>query len=348
MTDYIVQQVDLREYAEKVLKKLGMKSEEIKIISDSLIDADLRGLNSHGVARLPMVYVERIKKGLISKNSEYKLIKKTGAMAIIDADNGPGQVAAFKAIKHAIKIAKKTGISFVSIKNSNHFGIASYFSMEAARADMIGFALSNAGADVAPFGAIESYIGTNPFSIAFPAEKNYPIVLDMATSVVARGKILLKAKEGENIPPGLALDKNGNPTTDPNQIATLLAFGGAKGSGIGIAIDILTGILMDSPFGIHINRADRFNCNEQLSQSVGALNISFFTDVKNFKKNIDKMITEIKKLRHMGGVKEIFLPGEIEMKIKEERSKKGIPISEDMFNELQGLEGCYIKNYKKN
>jgi LDH2 family malate/lactate/ureidoglycolate dehydrogenase len=345
MSYYIVGHDELRRYAEQLLIKLEVNIEDAKIIANSLVDANLRGTDSHGVVRLPMYYVSRIKKGQISKTSKYEIINKKVSVATLDADNGWGQIASLKAMKYATKIAKDTGVCFVGIKNSSHFGIASYYSIAALKEDMIGISLSNAGPDVAPFGAIRSYIGTNPFSIAFPAGKNYPIVLDMATSVMARGKILLGAKRGKKVPYGIAVDKDGKITTDPDKIMTLLAFGGAKGSGIGIAIDILCGILMNSAFGMHVNKVDKAKTDEQLSHLIGAINISCFTDINDFKRNIDQMIDEIKSLPRKRGVKEIFLPGEIELRTKEERMRNGIPISDNIFKELQGLEGCYIDNF---
>lgn len=345
MIRYLVQCDDLKKYIKKLLKKLEVKLKDIEIVTGSLVEANLRGIDSHGVARLPMFYINRIKQGYIAKTSQYKIVKEFGSMSIIDANYGFGQVAAFKGIRHAVKIAKKNGLGLVGIKNSSHFGIASYFSMEAIKDDMIGFALSNAGPDVAPYGAIKSYIGTNPFSIAFPSGEKYPVVLDMATSVIARGKILLNSKK--IIEQGIALDKNGNPTTDASKIGTLLPFGGPKGSGIGIVIDILCSILMSSPFGPHVKDNEKYSTDEVLSHLVGAINISHFTDLNNFKKNIDQMISEIKCLPTSKGVEEVFLPGEIEARTKEERIINGIPIENDLFNILQGLESCRIDKYEK-
>ena len=347
MATYLIQHNDLKKYIYILLKKLEVKASDADVVTNTLVEANLRGIDSHGVARLPMFYVNRIKKGYISKSSKYKIIKKFASMAIIDANYGFGQTAALKGIRCAIKMAKRNGVGIVGIKNSSHFGIASYYSLEAIKDNMIGFSLSNAGPDVAPYGAVKSYIGTNPFSIAFPSGEKYPIVLDMATSVIARGKILLNPNKIKTLEKGIGLDKNGNPTTEAEEITTLLTFGGPKGSGIGIAIDILCSILTNSPFGPHVNNSGKHETDEILSHLVGAIDISFFTELNSFKKNIDQMISEIKCLPSSKNVEEIFLPGEIEARVKEERIKNGIPIEGELFNVLQGLESCYFDNYEK-
>lgn len=335
----------LRKYIEEVLVKAGLSGDSSKIIANTLVEANLRGVDTHGVIRLPMYYLRRIKAGLISKNPHYRVEKHSSSTAILDADNGPGQVATLKAMKLAIEIARADGVGLVGIKNSSHFGMAAYFAMEALKEDMIGIALTQADARVAPFGAKNAYLGTNPVAFAVPAGKCYPIVLDMATSSSSMGKIILAVKEREPIPPGLAIDENGEVTTDPTKVAALLPSGGAKGSGLAIMVDILSGVLMGASFGIHINKGDDFTKPEKLAHLVGAINISSFSNVEQFKQRIDQMVMEIKNLPRASGFQEILLPGEKEFKTREKRLKEGIPIPKEVFNELQGLEGCYISHY---
>lgn len=347
MSCIVVKESILREYIQEVLTKTGVEVEDAKIIADTLIEANLRGVDTHGVVRLPAYYLKRIKKGLILKHPKYKVIKKSRSTAIIDADRGPGQVVTLKAIRLAMEIAKETGIGLVGVKNSSHFGIAAYFAMEALKEDMIGIALTQADARVAPFGARKAYIGTNPLSVAIPACKKPPVVLDMATSTISMGKIIFGAKKGEKIPRGVAIDEQGQITTDPNKVVALLSSGGPKGSGLAIIIDILCGILMESSFGPHINFGDDFTKPELLAHLVGAINISFFTSVDGFKRRVDQMIEEIKDLPPCNGTSEVFLPGEKEFRTKKERIEKGIPIVKEIFSELQGLEDCYIKHFEE-
>lgn len=338
----IVKASVLREHVQNILLKAGVKDEDSEIITDTLIEANLRGIDTHGVVRLPLFYLRRIKKGLISRNPQYKIIKKSPSAALLDADRGPGQVAALKAIRLAIEMAAQTGLGFVGIKNSSHFGIAAYFTMEALKEDMIGIALTQADARVAPFGACKAYLGTNPFSVAIPAKEELPLVLDMATSVTAMGKIILARKSGKDIPPGIAINKEGEITTDPNEFEAMLPLGGAKGSGLAIIIDVLSGVLTGSSFGPHIHFGDDFTKPELLSHLVGAINIASFTSVVDFKKRIDQMIREIKGLPVAKGFSEILLPGEKEFKVREKRLREGIPIPREIFSDLQGLEGCYL------
>lgn len=343
MSCVVVREKVLREYTQNVLIKTGIKIEESKIIADTMIEANLRGVDTHGIVRLPL-YVRRIKKGLISKHSQYRIVKKSRSTGIIDAEERSGQVVALKAMRLATRMAKEVGVGLVGIKNSSHFGMAAYFAMEPLNENMIGIVLTQADARVAPFGACRAYVGTNPLSIAIPAGKELPIVLDMATSATTMGDVILAAKSGKEIPPGVALDKEGKITTIANKVEVLLPFGGAKGSGLAIVIDILCGILMGSSFGPHINFGDDFTKPELLSHLMGAINISFFTSINGFKQRVDQMIREIKSLPPAKGFSRVMLPGEKEFQTRKERLRKGIPIPREVFSALQGLEGCYIKD----
>lgn len=331
----------LRKYIEEVLVKSGLSEGSSKIIANTLIEANLRGVDSHGVVNLPN-YLRGIKGGSISKNPNYQIERRSNSTAILDADDGAGQVATLKAMKLAREIARVDGVGLVGVKNSSHFGMAAYFAMEALKEDMIGMALTQTDSRVVPFGAKEAYLGTNPIAFAIPAGDCYPLVLDMATSVISWGKVILAAKKKESIPSGLAIDGNGEVVTDPGKAVALPPLGGAKGSGLAIVIDILSGILMGASFGIHINKGEDFSEPRKLAHLVGAIEISSFSDVEQFKQKVDQMITEIKNLPRAPGFQEILLPGEKEFKTKEKRLKEGIPIPKEVFDELQGLEDCYI------
>jgi ureidoglycolate dehydrogenase (NAD+) len=332
----------LRNYAQCVLRKAGIQEKDAYLIADTLVEANLRGVDTHGILRLPLYYLPRIKKGLINTKPNYSIFKKSHSIALMDADDGPGQVAAFHAMQLAMEIAKNSGVGLVAIKNSSHFGMAAYFAMEALKGDMIGIAMTQADSRVAPFGTSKAYLGTNPLAIAIPAEKHFPIVLDMATSITSMGSIILAAMEERKIPEGVAIDEGGNVTTDPRKVAALLPIGGPKGSGLAIVIDVLCGILTGLNFGKHIHRGDDFSKPEKLGHLVGAIQVASFRDPAEFKHEVDQMIFEIKSLPPAPGVNEILLPGEKEFKTRAERLKKGIPIPQELFEKLQGLEGCYI------
>ena len=336
--DYIVIKPErLRDFCEGILLKAGLSLAHAHIVADSLIEANLRGIDTHGVVRLP-IYTKRLKMGLVSANPEINLIRKNISLAILDGDNGPGQVAAMRGIEEAIKIARESGVGFVGIKNSNHFGTAGYFTMRAIEEDMIGIAMTHGEADMIPYGGRKPCLGTNPISVAIPAGEELPIVLDMASSIVAMGNIFLAREEGVPIPDGWAVDKEGNPTTDPHAARAVRPMGGAKGYGLSVVVDVLCGILTGSFFGLHIrNMYSSLSEPQALGQFVGAINIENFLSGAQFKKNIDQMIREIKSIPPDKGFEEVMLPGEPEWRAREKRLKEGIPIGERVYSQLKAL-----------
>lgn len=329
----------LRDFCAKVLEKLNLSSEDAYLVADSLVQANLRGVDSHGVTRMG-IYTERLSRGLIEPNPQVEVIKETAATALIDGKNGMGQVVASLAMNIAINKAKEAGIGFVGVRNSSHFGTAAYFSEMALQEDMIGIALSNAPATMALWGGRTPFLGTNPFSFAIPTGGEQPIVLDMATSVIARGKIIMANQKGESIPAGLAVDKEGILTTDAAKAleGAVLPFGGAKGSGIALLIDILTGILNGAAYGTHIADLYRsLDSRQNVGHLLGAINVSAFIGVFSFKETIDAMIKEIKSLPAAQGQEYIMLPGEIELEEQKKRELEGIRLDEEVACELREI-----------
>jgi LDH2 family malate/lactate/ureidoglycolate dehydrogenase len=335
--NYIPQ--DVANFCAMVLEKLNMQAKDAKLVADSLVQANLRGVDSHGVARMP-IYTERLSRELVDPNPQIEIVKETSATALMNGKCGMGQVVAAKAMEIAIAKAKEAGIGLVGVRNSSHFGTASFFSEMALKEDMIGIAMSNAPATMAPWGARVPYLGTNPFSFAIPTGKEVPIILDMATSVIARGKIILAHQKGEPIEPGLAIDTDGNITTDAEKAleGAVLPFGGPKGSGIALLIDILSGILNGAAFGPHIADLYRnLECKQNVGHLLGAINLNAFAGIIDFKVTIDAMIREIKDLPKAAGVNEIFMPGEIEYRSQKKREQEGIPLGTEVVEELKQL-----------
>lgn len=329
----------LRDFCARVLEKFDLPSEDAYLVADSLVQANLRGVDSHGVTRMG-IYTERLSRGLIDPNPQVEIIKETVATALIDGKDGMGQVVASKAMKIAINKAKESGIGLVGVRNSSHFGTAAYFSEMALREDMIGIALSNAPATMALWGGRTPFVGTNPFSFAIPTGGEQPIVLDMATSVIARGKIIMANQKGESIPVGLAVDKEGILTTDAARAleGAVLPFGGAKGSGIALLIDILTGILNGAAYGPHIADLYRsLETRQNVGHLLGAININAFMGIFSFKETIDAMIREIKNLPAAQGLECIMLPGEIEFKEQKKRELEGITLDEEVAGDLREI-----------
>ena len=326
----------LKDFCNALFQKLSIPSRDADLIAEALVQANLRGVDSHGMIRIP-IYIKRLKTGLVNPNPRISILRETPAMAVMDGNNGFGQVIAARAMELAIAKASKVGTGFVGIRNSTHFGAAAFFSMMALKHDMIGIVLANSYSTVAPWGGRVPYFGTNPMSIAVPAGKELPVILDMATSMVAIGKILLAAQKGEPIPAGWAVDSDGEVTTDANKAlkGSLLPFGGPKGSGIALIIDILAGVLTGAGFGPSVGDLYKnMDSPQNVGQMVGAIDIGHFSDLKEFKDRMDKIIQGLKSVPPAKGVSEVLQPGEIEIRTQKRREVEGIPLNPNMIKEL--------------
>lgn len=333
----------LERFCSDLLQKANIPPAGADLIAESLVRANLRGVDSHGVARLA-IYIERLDKKLVNPEPQIAILQETPAMALLDGDNGSGQVVAGWAMELVMAKARESGVALVGIRNSTHFGATAFFSMKALEQDMIGMVLANSYATVAPWGSRAPYFGTNPLSVAVPTGQELPIVLDMATSVAAWGKIILAAQKGEAIPTGWAIDADGEVTTDAARAlqGALVPFGGPKGSGISLVIDVLVGVLTGANCGPNVG--DLYNNLERpqnVGQMMGAIDIRRFSDVNEFKSRMDAMIREIKSLPRAKGVNEVFLPGEIEVRNQQRREKEGIPLPPATVKELQKLSSEY-------
>jgi LDH2 family malate/lactate/ureidoglycolate dehydrogenase len=328
----------LNDFCIEVLTKAGVKLEEAEIISETLLFAELRNIKSHGIVRLP-TYVKRLENAAVNQNAEMRFLEnKAAAVSVLDADNGMGQVAGYKAMKAAIDIARIYGIGLVAVKNSNHFGVASYFSMLASKEDMIGLVMTNASPAIAPFGTKTPLLGTNPLTVAVPAKKGKPIVLDMSMSTVARGKIRMAALQNKEMPLDWGLDKDGNPTSDPSEalLGSLVPIGGVKGSGLSLIIDLLTGALTGTSSLGEVKNITDMSGPSKTSHLFIAINIGAFMDIDEYKERVDDAISKIKSLPPKGD-NEIFMAGEIEQNLMEKRLAEGIPVDIEVVAELNKL-----------
>jgi LDH2 family malate/lactate/ureidoglycolate dehydrogenase len=328
----------LSAFCMQVFEKLGVPHADAMITSDAIVGSNLRGLDTHGVLRIP-VYAAKLKGGFINARLNLSPLRETAATAIIDGGNGLGQVIGYRAMEIAIRKAREVGVSFVSVRNSNHFGTCAHYSMMALPQNMIGIALTNASAQIAPTGGAQKMLANNPWSVAVPAGKRLPVVLDMANSVVARGKIRLAAKEGRSIPNDWAVNQNGEPTTDPKEALAglLLPIGGYKGYGITLMVDLLTGVLANSGYGPRVEGLDIVEAISGVGHSFLAVDISAFDDVTAFKARVDGYIDEIKGSRKAKGVEEIYLPGELEFLKERERRQEGIPLHINVVKDLRAI-----------
>jgi LDH2 family malate/lactate/ureidoglycolate dehydrogenase len=331
----------LRGFAIRALLKTGVPIRQATTVADCLITANLRGVDSHGIARLP-TYVERIQKGLIAPKARAVVVRRSKSTALIDGKNGLGQVLGTTAMRMAMKTARQTGIGAVGVLNANHFGMGAYYGMIAARRNMIGIVVCNAAPAMAPWGGRDRILGTNPLCIAIPggeATNGHPIVLDMSTSVVAQGRIRLAATRREDIPLGWALDRHGRPTKETTKAleGSLLPIGGPKGYGLAFMIEVFSGVLTGAAVGKDIGSTYDMKKMSRVGFFVVAINVDSFIKVSHFGERINAYVKIIKSSKLAKGVNHIMLPGEMEMLEQERRSRTGIPLSPEEWQSLQKL-----------
>ena len=337
---------DLWNFVAELFNAAGVPKKDADMVADVLIRADLRGVKSHGVSRIP-IYIKRVEMGLVNPAVETKVVHETPISAVIDGGYGLGQITATKAMELAIKKAKETGIGIVCMNKSHHYGIAAFYSQMAADNDMIGFSCANTTALMAAPGGASKAIGNSPFSFAFPADKQLPVIFDAACSAVAQGKIIVANINGQKIPDNWALDSEGNPTTDPAEALKgfLLPMGGPKGYGIAVVMEILAGVLSGSDTGIHLGSIYNDLENPQdCGNFFMAIDLKAFGDVDAFKRRMDAYILDMKNGKKAQGTKEIFMPGEIELKKEQASMKDGIEIEDDTFKPLVDLAKKYNIN----
>ncbi|MDP1726996.1 MAG: Ldh family oxidoreductase [Bacteroidota bacterium] len=335
----------LHTFTSSVFIKCGMSREDALQAADVLLASDLRGIDSHGVARL-VGYIRLWEAGRANMQPAHKIIHETPSTATLDADAGLGLVIAPKAMQIAIEKAKNVGTGWVAIQNSNHFGIAAYHAMLALPHDMIGISMTNASPLVAPTFSKERMLGTNPICIAVPAQKHQPFILDMATSNAANGKLEIAQRVNKPVPPGWVQTATGKESTDANEVkngGSLMPLGGHKGYGLGAAVDILSAVLSGAnygpwvpPFVTFLNPLDELP-GKGIGHFVGAMRIDAFRPADEFKKHMDNWISRFKNAERIDPDQEVLIPGEPEYRMMLERDTNGIPLNDKVVKDLQDL-----------
>lgn len=318
----------------EIFKRAGFREEYAADVADNLVTSEARGVRSHGLLHVPG-YIQMFKKGKIT-NNDPEIIRDFRATAAVDAHFSPGASAGNFGMDLAIQKAQENGVGMVTVKNGTHFGAAYLFAKRAVEADLIGLSFTNAGDMVAPYGGRTRQVGTNPICIAAPSAWKYPLVYDGATSVQAFNKCIFASVEKKKIPKGWIIDKNGNDTTDPDDAfeGALLPFGGYKGYGLGVMVNVLTGFLS----GSSIDHDQDGNFKENIyvpGYHFVAIDISRFTDVQDFKEGLAVFAERIKNSPKRNGTDEIFLPGEIEFRNEEEAKKNGLKLYDGVFENLK-------------
>ena len=355
MSDSIYTYQQLYSFVLHVFLKMGCSNEDAHLASTVLLSADLRGIDSHGIARL-VGYVRLWEAGRINLTPNIKIVHETPSTAVVDGDKGLGLVVAPKAMQIAMDKAKQVGTGWVSVKNSNHFGIAGYHAMMALTEDMIGMAMTNASALVAPTYAAEKMLGTNPIAVAVPAGNEFPFVADFATTTAANGKLEIAQRNNEPIPTGWAQDAEGNPSND----AHILKKGGAllplgsekelgshKGYALGSIVDIFSAVLSGASFGpwappfpAYVPMPDNMP-GEGLGHFLGAMRIDAFRPAQDFKSNMDIWLNRFRNAKPSEGHERVYVAGDMERNMEIVRMKEGIPLVKDVVSDLLSLSNKF-------
>ncbi len=314
----------------------GMNREDADICADTMVRADLRGVYSHGAMRAP-IYAQRMREGGTNPTAQPEVVMDYDAVAIMDGHNAMGQIVAYRAMELAIAKAKQHGIGFVASRGSNHSGMMSYYTDMAEKADMFGLAFTVGSANfMAPWGGLEMRVGNNPYSVAFPGGTTPAVNLDMANSMVARGKVLIAAKTGTTIPDTWMLDKNGNPTTDPKEAlkGTGRPVGDYKGFNVAYVFGILSSFLSGAAFGEEIQDLyTGLGKPQNLGHTLIAIDIARFVSLDTFKKRVDDNAAYVKSSPKKPGA-EIYMPGEIEYLNEQRQRKEGIGYPAEVIRDM--------------
>ena len=341
----------LKEFTFQIFKSMGCPDDHAMVAADCLNQADLRGVDSHGVARLSG-YVRLWELKRLNAKPEMKVIHETPSTAVLDGDLGLGLVTAPHAMQIAIDKAKIAGTGWVAVQNSNHYGIAGYHSMLALEHDMIGISMTNASPLVAPTFSKSRFLGTNPIAVAIPALNQPPFVIDMATTTVANGKLEVLQRKGEDAPLGWTQDKEGNPTTDAFSLrkgGSMLPLGGDrehgghKGYCLGAMVDIFSAVLSGANYGPWVPPFVAFleppanPVGNGIGHFLGAIRVDAFRPSSEFKAHMDNWIETFRNAEPAEGYEKVLIPGDPERELTIERLKNGIPLHEQVIDDLQNL-----------
>lgn len=324
----------LHELMKNKLNKAGLKEEHAKLVADVLVHADARGIHSHGAMRVEY-YAERISKGGTNTNPNFTFERTGPCSGIFDGDNGAGHAAAKIAMDETIKIAKENGVAIVGIRRVGHTGALSYFVQQAADSGLIGIAMCQSDPMCVPYGGSEPYYGTNPIAFATPSKSGKYLMMDMATTVQAWGKILHARSKGESIQEGWAVDKCGNPTTDPLKVNALTPIAGPKGYALQMMIDVLSGILLGLPFGKRVTSMyNDLTEDRNLGQLHIVIDPAHFTNIETFLENIDQVMEDLSTMKPAEGFDSVRYPGQSSLIREEKYKEEGIEIVDDIYEYL--------------
>ncbi len=318
----------LRQLVNDIFLRCTMSVADAALLGDSLVEADLRGVHSHGVFRVPD-YVHKLTKGGVNPQGKPFIVRDSGACLVVDGDNSMGQIGMHFATTRAIERAQTTGIAAAAVRGSNHCGAMAWFAMQALPHDSIGIATTNALPVMAPWGGRERLVGINPIGIAVPAGDEYPIVYDAAFAATAHGKVRVFQQKGLRLPEGWAMDNDGNPTTDPAEAirGLLLPIGGFKGTGLAMIMGVLSSLLGGAAYGTELGTLETGVKPGVDGHFVAVIRVDAFEEVSVFKQRVDAAIRQIHACKLAPGFDRIYAPGEMEFETKAKYVRDGVPLN---------------------
>jgi LDH2 family malate/lactate/ureidoglycolate dehydrogenase len=334
---------DLKDYVVRFFTRLDVPREHAETAAEILVAADLRGVESHGIIRLNSYYGSRIRKGQVDPRSPYSIVSETPTTLLMDGGNGLGMAVSTEAMRRCIEKARQNSIAMVTVRNSNHYGIAGYYAMMALEHNMIGISFTNAQPLVAPTYGRTAILGTNPIAVAVPAGTQRPYVLDMATSIVPVGRITVYDKAGKPIPEGWGLDQEGRVTNTPSAVlkgGALMPLGGTdimrgyKGYGLALLVDILSGVLSGAAVGQDVGRSPDPKAGANVGHFFCVINIEAFRPLVDFQAQMDYLIGMMKNAPKAAGEERIYIHGEKEFEMAERYQRDGVPVMTEVVKML--------------
>ena len=333
-----ITQEKLDRFIRATLESAGVPREDAALVADCLLYANLSGVDSHGVIRLPH-YVRRLGNGTIKARPVITYDQPRPAVLKVDGDDGLGHVVTTRAVERGIEIARETGSVAIAIGSSSHFGMAGFYLRDITNAGMAGMVTTHTDVRIVPPGARKPFAGTNPIAFGFPGAGE-PLVLDFATTSVSFGKIALARAEGQSIPAEWGLDEDGEPTTDPNKLVGMHAIAGHKGAGLAMIVDLFSSMFTGMPFGPHINRMyEEMDSPRKLGHFVQIWDMGAFVGADRVRSRVSEYIDELHALPRRSADTPVYHPGEPEAIRRAERSATGIPIEPGLLAELRELAG---------
>lgn len=337
MTDTLIAPDKLTRFAAACFERLGLAPPDARLVAETLVASNLRGVDSHGVVRLPH-YATRLRNGSIKARPDITVTRTGAATAMVEGDQGMGQLVAVRAMDEAIALARESGVGAVGARNSSHCGSCAWFVEQAVAAGMIGFAMTHTDSIMVPPGMKSYFLGSNPLAFGAPGQGGPPVVIDMATTNVACGKIIVARQDGKPIPPDWAVDAHGRPATDPDKAVGLMPMAGPKGYALSLLIEILCAQLTGVPFGTHVTRMyGELDKPRNLGHFLLAIDIARFTDPALFRAQIDLMVREIHAAEPADPARPPLVPGDPERLTAETRTKDGVPLGAAVVADLNAL-----------